>query len=91
MRQWIAPLKDLGAAIVMDSPDWPADESSYSHVGLTVMSFLQDPLDYDSRSHHTNMDVLERIAPDDLAQAAVVEAIFVLNAANRDQPLPRPD
>jgi len=91
LRQWIAPLKDLGVSTVMDSPDWPADGSSYSHVGLTMMSFLQDPLDYDSRSHHTNMDVMERLSPDDLAQAAVVEAIFVLNAANRDKILPKPD
>jgi hypothetical protein len=89
-RQWIAPLADLGATTVVDGPDWPADESSYTDVGLPGVSFIQDPLDYDSRAHHTNMDTLERLIPADLAQAAVVEAVFVLNTANRDQLLPRP-
>jgi len=89
-RQWIAPLKDLGAATVIDGPDWPADESSFSDIGLPGISLMQDPLDYDSRTHHTNMDVLERLVPADLAQAAVVEAVFLLNTANRDSLLPRP-
>jgi hypothetical protein len=89
--QWIAPLKDLGVSTVVDAQDWPADASSYHHINLNGITFLQDPLDYDSRSHHTNMDVLERLSRDDLAQAAVVQTIFVLNTANRDRPLPKPD
>ena len=51
--------------------------------------FIQDPLDYGSRTHHSNMDTYERLQPEDLAQAATEEAIFVYNAAMRDQMLPR--
>jgi carboxypeptidase Q len=89
-RAWIAPLKDLGVASVADSPDWPADESTYTEIGLPGITFLQDPLDYGSRSHHTNMDTVERLQPADLAQAATVEAVFLINTANRDDLLPRP-
>jgi len=58
-------------------------------VGVPGFQFIQDPLDYDSRTHHSNMDTFERLQPEDLAQAAMVEAIFVYNAAMRDQMLPR--
>ncbi len=88
-RQWIEPLRDLGVAAVLDLPDWPADQSTYTQIGLPGIMFLQDPLDYDSRSHHSNMDTLERLVPEDLAQAAVVETLFVLNTADRSELLPR--
>lgn len=81
-RGWIAPLKDLGVLAVYDGPHWPADQSTFTEIGLPGVSFLQDPLDYDSRAHHTNLDTLERLAPDDLAQAATVLAIFLINSAN---------
>ncbi len=58
-------------------------------IGIPGFQFIQDPLDYGSRTHHSNMDTYERLSPDDLAQAAVVEAIFVYNTAMRDQMLPR--
>jgi len=89
-RDWIAPLKDIGVATVIDGPDWPADESSFSEIGLPGVSYLQDPLDYDSRSHHTNMDTIERLLPGDMAQAAVVSAIFAINTADCRELLPRP-
>ena len=54
-----------------------------------ALQFIQDMLDYGSRTHHSNMDTYERLQADDLAQAAVVEAIFVYNTAMRDQMLPR--
>ena len=88
-KQWIAPLGDLGVSVVVDSPTWPSDQSVYTDLGLPGIAFVQDPLDYETRSHHTNMDTVERLSPPDLAQAAVVEAIFVLNSANRDGLLPR--
>ena len=88
-RQWIAPLHDLGVSRVFDSPYWPSDQSVYDDIGLPGIAFLQDPLDYDSRSHHTNMDTVERLSPADMAQAATVEAIFIYNTANRDHLLPR--
>ncbi|HKN72500.1 MAG TPA: hypothetical protein VJX30_15810, partial [Terriglobales bacterium] len=57
--------------------------------GIPGFQFIQDGLDYESRTHHSNMDTYERLQPADLAQAATVEAIFVYNAAMRDQMLPR--
>lgn len=89
-RDWIAPLKDLGVLAVYDGPHWPADQSTFTEIGLPGISFLQDPLDYDSRAHHTNLDTLERLSPDDLAQAATVLAIFLINSANADARAPRP-
>ena len=83
-RSWIAPLKDLGVLAVYDGPHWPADQSTFTEIGLPGISFLQDPLDYDSRAHHTNLDTLERLSPDDLAQAATVLAIFLANSAQGD-------
>lgn len=80
-RAWIAPLKDLGVLAVYDGPHWPADQSTFTEIGLRGISFLQDPLDYDSRAHHTSLDTLERLSPDDLAQAATVLAIFLINSA----------
>ena len=88
-RAWIAPLKDLGVLAVYDGPHWPADQSTFTEIGLPGVSFLQDPLDYDSRAHHTNLDTLERLSPDDLAQAATVLAIFLINSANADARAPR--
>lgn len=89
-RRWIAPLKDLGVLAVYDGPHWPADQSTFTEIGLSGISFLQDPLDYDSRAHHTNLDTLERLVPDDLAQAATVLAIFLANSANHDPRGPKP-
>jgi carboxypeptidase Q len=61
----------------------------FDEVGIPGFQFIQEPLDYETRSAHTNMDVYERLIPSDLEQAAVVEAIFVYNTAMRDQMMPR--
>ena len=65
------------------------DHESFDAVGIPGFQFTQDGLDYGSRTHHSNMDTYERLQPADLAQAATVEAIFVYNAAMREQMLPR--
>jgi hypothetical protein len=88
-QQWIAPLKDLGVTTVSMRKTGGADHESFDQVGLPGFQFIQDPRDYETRSVHTNQDVYERLSPSDLKQAAVVEAIFVYNAATRDQMLPR--
>jgi len=95
-QQWIEPLKDLGVSSITMRNTGGTDHESFDAVGIPGFQFIQDQLDYGSRTHHTNMDVYERLQPEDLAQAAVVEAIFVYNTAMRDQmlprkPLPRPD
>ena len=61
----------------------------FDEVGLPAFQFIQDPMEYDTRTHHTNMDVHDRIQPSDLIQNAAIVASFVYHAANREQKLPR--
>jgi carboxypeptidase Q len=88
-EQWIAPLKDLGVTTVSARLTGSTDHMPFDEVGIPAFQFIQEPLDYETRSAHTNMDVYERLVPGDLQQAAVVEAIFVYNTAMRDQMMPR--
>jgi carboxypeptidase Q len=88
-RQWMEPLKDVGATTISLRNTGGTDHLSFDAVGIPGFQFIQDPLDYASRTHHSNMDTYERLQADDLAQAAFVEAIFVYNTAMRDQMLPR--
>jgi len=88
-NQWIAPLKDLGVTTVSLRNTGSTDHESFDEVGIPGFQFIQDPRDYETRSVHSNQDVYERLSPPDLKQAAVVEAIFLYNAAMRDQMLPR--
>ena len=87
--QWIEPLKDLGVTTLTLRNTGGTDHEAFDTVGIPGFQFIQDPLDYSSRTHHSNMDTYEHLQPEDLAQAAVVEAIFVYNTAMRDQMLPR--
>jgi hypothetical protein len=87
--QWIEPLKDLGVTTITMRNTGGTDHEAFNEIGIPGFQFIQDPLDYDSRRHHSNMDVYEGLSQEDLAQASVVEAIFVYNAAMRDQMLPR--
>lgn len=94
--QWIAPLKDLGVTTITNRNTGGTDHLSFDAVGIPGFQFIQDMMDYESRTHHSNEDVVERLQPADLKQIATVEAIFVYNAAQRDQmlprkPLPQPD
>ena len=88
-EQWIAPLKDLDVTTVSMRKTGGTDHESFDQVGIPGFQFIQDPRDYETRSVHTNQDVYERLSASDLKQAAVVEAIFVYDAAMRDQMLPR--
>jgi len=88
-QQWIAPLGDLGVSTITMRNTGGTDHEAFDSVGIPGFQFIQDMLDYGSRTHHSNMDVYERLQPEDLAQAATVEAIFVYNTAMRDQMLPR--
>jgi carboxypeptidase Q len=87
--QWIAPLKDLGVTTLSMRNTGGTDHLSFDAVGIPGFQFIQDDLDYESRTHHSNMDTYERLQAADLKQIATVEAIFVYNAAMRDQMLPR--
>lgn len=88
-KQWMEPLRDLGVTTITTQNTGGTDHESFDAVGIPGFQFIQDPLDYGSRTHHSNMDLYEELRPEDLAQAATVEAIFVYNTAMRDQMLPR--
>ena len=88
-QQWMAPLQDLGVSTITMRDTGGTDHEAFDSVGVPGFQFIQDMLDYGARTHHSNQDTYERLQPDDLAQAAVVEAIFVYNTAMRDQMLPR--
>jgi hypothetical protein len=87
--QWIAPLKDLGVSTITMRNTGGTDHLSFDAVGIPGFQFIQDILDYESRTHHSNEDTVERLQPSDLKQIATVEAIFLYNAAQRDQMMPR--
>ena len=87
--EWMAPLRDLGVETISLRSTGETDHEAFDAIGIPGFQFIQDPLDYGSRTHHSNMDTYERLQPEDLAQAALVESIFVYNTAMRDQMLPR--
>src|SRR5579871_5056805 len=90
-EQWFAALKDLTPGIITIRNTGGTDHQSYDAVGLPGFQFIQDPMDYDTRTHHSNMDVYDRIQQGDMEQMAIIEAWFVYNAATRPEKLPRKD
>ncbi|HEX4440141.1 MAG TPA: M20/M25/M40 family metallo-hydrolase [Thermoanaerobaculia bacterium] len=86
---WLAPFHDLGATTVTMNRTGGTDHLSFDRVGLPGFQFIQDALDYETRTHHSNMDLYERLNKDDLMQASVIMATFAYNAAMRDAMLPR--
>ena len=86
---WMQPFHDLGMSTLTMRNTGGTDHLSFDAVGIPGFQFIQDPLDYETRTHHSNMDVYDRLQPDDLKQAAVIVAGFVYDAAMRDQMLPR--
>jgi hypothetical protein len=90
-EQWFAALKDLAPGTITIRNTGGTDHQSLDAVGLPGFQFIQDPMDYDTRTHHSNMDVYDRIQAADLEQIAVIEAVFVYNAATRPERLPRKD
>lgn len=86
---WVQPLKDLGVTAVTMRNTSGTDHLSFDAVGLPGFQFIQDEVEYDTRTHHTNMDVYERLQREDLMQASVVIATFVYEAAIRDGMMPR--
>ena len=86
---WMQPFKDLGMTTLTMRNTGGTDHQSFDAVGIPGFQFIQDELDYETRTHHSNMDVYDRLQPDDLKQAAVIVASFVYETAMRDQMLPR--
>ncbi len=88
-KQWIAPLADLGVTTVSYRDTGGTDHLSYDAVGLPGFQFIQDPMDYETRTHHSDMDTVDRLHAFDLEQGAVLEAIFLYNTSQRDAMMPR--
>jgi carboxypeptidase Q len=88
-QQWLRPFNDLGAKTLTISNTGGTDHLSFDAVGLPGFQFIQDPLEYDTRTHHSNMDVYDHLQEDDLKQAATIVAAFVYDAAMRDEKIPR--
>ncbi len=94
-ESWLAPFHDLGATAVTGTTAAPTrepggtDHTSFTWIGLPGFGFVQDPIKYDTRTHHSNMDFYDRAQPGDLMQAAAIEAWFVYNTAMRKDMMPR--
>ncbi|WP_051978167.1 M20/M25/M40 family metallo-hydrolase [Edaphobacter aggregans] len=87
--QWIAPLKDLGVSTISFRNTGGTDHLSFDAVGLPGFQYIQDPMDYETRTHHSDMDTYDRLHTADLEQAAIVEAIFLYNTSEREAMMPR--
>ena len=88
-ESWLEPFKDLGAYTISIRNTGGTDHLSFDGIGLPGFQFIQDPMDYDTRTHHSNMDVYDRIQAGDLMQTSAIVASFVYNTANRPEMLPR--
>ncbi|MEK7832884.1 MAG: M20/M25/M40 family metallo-hydrolase [Acidobacteriota bacterium] len=88
-RAWLAPFADLGASTITIRNTGGTDHLAFDGVGLPGFQFIQDEVEYDARTHHSNMDVYDRMQADDMKQAATIMAAFVYNAAMRDEKFPR--
>jgi Zn-dependent M28 family amino/carboxypeptidase len=88
-RQWMEPLRDLGVTHLRDRNTGGTDHVSFDAAGLPGWQFIQDPVEYDSMTHHTNLDSYERLQPEDMRRNATIVAAFAFFAANREELLPR--
>lgn len=86
---WIAPLKDLGVEILGPRSVTSTDHTNIDRTGVPGFQFVQERLEYNSRTHHSNMDFYDRVQAEDMKQTATVAAVFAYQAAMRDQRLPR--
>ena len=88
-EKWIEPLKDLGVVALGPRSVSSTDHVSFDNVGIPAFQFMVDRLEYNSRTHHSNMDFVDRVQRDDMIQHATVIAVFAYNAAMREEKLPR--
>jgi carboxypeptidase Q len=88
-RKWLQPFRDMGATTLTISNTGGTDHQSFDGIGLPGFQFIQDEVEYETRTHHSNQDVFDRIQAEDMKQAATIMASFVYNAAMMDEKLPR--
>ena len=87
--KWFSPDKDMSANTLSLSNTGGTDHLSFDAVGLPGFQFIQDPIEYDTRTHHSNMDVFDRVQADDMKQISIIVAAFVYQAAMMDDKMPR--
>ena len=88
-QAWMQPFRNLGMTTLSIRNTGGTDHTSFDAVGLPGFQFIQDPVEYNSRTHHSNMDVYERVQAADMMKNAVIVASFAYHAANREEKLPR--
>ena len=88
-ERWMQPFRDLGMTTLTIRNTRGTDHTSFDDVGLPGFQFVQDQIEYNTISHHTNMDVYDRLQAEDLMKNAVIIASFAYHTANRDSLLPR--
>jgi hypothetical protein len=86
---WMEPFRSLGMTTLSLRNTGSTDHTSFDDVGLPGFQFIQDPLEYSTHTHHTNMDVYDKLQAEDLMKNSIIIASFVYHAANRDTLLPR--
>ena len=89
-EEWMRPFRSLGMSTVSIQRTGGTDHVFMQSVGVPGFQFIQDPLDYSSRVHHSSVDTFDHLKADDMRQGATILASFLLNAANAATPLPRP-
>ncbi|QKJ32486.1 M20/M25/M40 family metallo-hydrolase [Mucilaginibacter mali] len=88
-QAWLDPFKDLGAGYVTISNTGGTDHQSFDAVGIPGFQYIQDGMDYNTRTHHSNEDTYDRLVENDLKQAATIVASFVYHTAERKDMIPR--
>jgi hypothetical protein len=88
-QEWLKPFNDLGASTLTIDNTGGTDHLSFDAVGIPGFQFIQDPIEYDTRTHHSNMDTYDHLIPEDLKQASTIVAAFVYNTTQRDEMIPR--
>ncbi|MFN8307096.1 MAG: M20/M25/M40 family metallo-hydrolase [Ferruginibacter sp.] len=87
--KWLEPFYELDAKTITINNTGGTDHLAFDGVGIPGFQFIQDEIEYDTRTHHTNMDTYDHLVPEDLKQAATIVASFVYNTAQRDEKIPR--
>jgi len=86
---WLAPFNEVGAKTLTMANTGGTDHLSFDRIGLPGFQFIQDEIEYDTRTHHSNQDNYDRIQAEDMKQAATIMAAFVYQTAMMDQKMPR--
>lgn len=88
-RSWLSPFKEMGATTLTSANTGGTDHQSFDAIGLPGFQFIQDEVEYSTRTHHSNMDSFDRIQADDMKQMSIILAAFVYQAAMMDEKMPR--